>query len=288
MDVMNVFLLFLLVPLRVRLVSANAKAAATPKLPVYGYDMVDVTLTANPGDLKGEKRVLVDGLATQGECDMMLDLAQVGAKPDIEGSHWYSEYEIFEGLEVLQAAQLAQQGAVPIDSAEKLLTLSDKARRFVLGYFGLPELYLTYTHLVCRTADANSTDDRTDLSHPVHADNCQLDLSDFSCPQVHPLYTPRHYSAVLFLNDGFKGGEFFFAHNKNFSAQSRVKPKCGRLVGFSSGEENLHGVQAVLSGRRCVIAMWYTMDRRYREESRQEARKLLQSLQKPLETKSEL
>ena len=37
------------------------------------------------------------------------------------------------------------------------------------------------------------------------------------------------------------------------------------MVGFSAGEENLHGVKAVISGRRCALALWFTEDPRYME-----------------------
>ena len=43
------------------------------------------------------------------------------------------------------------------------------------------------------------------------------------------------------------------------SVQHRVRPSCGRLVGFGADESNLHGVMPLLSGRRCVIALWMTL-----------------------------
>lgn len=47
--------------------------------------------------------------------------------------------------------------------------------------------------------------------------------------------------------------------------QARVKPSCGRLVGFSSGPVNPHGVTAVTSGRRCALALWFTKEKLYRD-----------------------
>lgn len=47
--------------------------------------------------------------------------------------------------------------------------------------------------------------------------------------------------------------------------QASVKPKCGRLVGFSSGGENPHGVKAVTRGQRCAVALWFTLNPLYRE-----------------------
>jgi hypothetical protein len=39
-----------------------------------------------------------------------------------------------------------------------------------------------------------------------------------------------------------------------------VKPRCGRLVGFSAGSENLHGVRSVQRGRRCALGLWFTLN----------------------------
>jgi len=58
--------------------------------------------------------------------------------------------------------------------------------------------------------------------------------------------------------------------------QSSVVPKCGRIVGFNAG--NYHGVQAVQSGQRCAIAMWYTLDPTHREEAHDSLRQVLAGL----------
>lgn len=50
-----------------------------------------------------------------------------------------------------------------------------------------------------------------------------------------------------------------------FPLQASVKPKCGRMVGFSSGGENPHGVRAVTKGQRCAVALWFTLDPLFRE-----------------------
>lgn len=60
--------------------------------------------------------------------------------------------------------------------------------------------------------------------------------------------------------------------------QAAVKPKCGHMVAFSAGEENLHGVKAVTKGRRCALAMWYTMDINHRERERDFADSVLENI----------
>ena len=37
------------------------------------------------------------------------------------------------------------------------------------------------------------------------------------------------------------------------------------MVGFSAGEENMHGVLGVTGGRRCAVALWFTLDPAHRE-----------------------
>ncbi len=81
--------------------------------------------------------------------------------------------------------------------------------------FKLEHLYFSYTHLVCRTAKdgiyvcqmckglftqccctrthVGLQDDRQDLSHPVHADNCILDHEKGECNKAAPAYTWRDY-----------------------------------------------------------------------------------------------
>lgn len=50
-----------------------------------------------------------------------------------------------------------------------------------------------------------------------------------------------------------------------FCSQASIKPKCGRMISFSSGGENPHGVKAVTRGQRCAVALWFTLDPLYRE-----------------------
>lgn len=54
---------------------------------------------------------------------------------------------------------------------------------------------------------------RTDLSHAVHADNCNI-LDNGTCTYEYPAYTWRNYSAIMYLNNDFTGGEFFFTSDK--------------------------------------------------------------------------
>lgn len=122
---------------------------------------------------------------------------------------------------------------------------------------------------------SDSPMNRTDFSHEIHADNCVMSNDGF-CHREDPAYTWRDYSAILYLNDEFDGGEFFFADSQTKQhVQSIVRPRCGRVVVFSAGGENLHGVQAVRSGKRCAVALWFTQDEEYLEYERVVAETML-------------
>ena len=74
--------------------------------------------------------------------------------------------------------------------------------------------------LICPFLTDSKTE-RTDLSHPIHSDNCIIQ-PDNTCKKEPPAYTSRDYSAVMYLNQDFQGGEFFFTH-QNMSMQVRQR-----------------------------------------------------------------
>ncbi|GIY03348.1 prolyl 3-hydroxylase 2 [Caerostris extrusa] len=235
--------------------------------------------------LNGSKRVVLSNLASKEECQKLMNLAMEGG---VHGDGYngkespHTEFEMFEGLTVARAALLAQRGLVDPLEAHLFLNISEKARQAVEVYFNLEtELFFSYTHLVCRTALSDSPDIRHDLSHPIHADNCLL-RPNGKCIKEKPAYTWRDYSSILYLNEEFEGGEFIFAKEKN-EIQAVVKPSCGLMVAFSAGKENLHGVKAVRKGRRCALAMWYTLDSDQREKERDFAETVLRNLWKKRE-----
>ncbi|XP_059538068.1 prolyl 3-hydroxylase 3 [Myotis daubentonii] len=241
-----------------------------------------VTLTQDARQLNGSERAVLDGLLTPAECGVLLqlakDAAEAGARSGYRGRRSpHTAHEHFEGLTVLKAAQLARAGAVSTQGAKLLLEVSERVRTLTQAYFS-PErpLHLSFTHLVCRTAIKGEQEQRMDLSHPVHADNCVLDPDTGECWREPPAYTYRDYSGLLYLNDDFQGGDLFFTEPNALTVRAQVRPRCGRLVAFSSGGENPHGVWAVTRGRRCALALWHTWAPEHREQEWTEAKELLQ------------
>ncbi|XP_051551270.1 prolyl 3-hydroxylase 2-like [Myxocyprinus asiaticus] len=241
-----------------------------------------VKLVQNSAALNGTQRVLFDDVITKDECSELKHLAHsVAAAGDgYKGKMSpHTPNEKFEGATVLKTLKYGYEGRVPLRSARLFYDVSEKARRIIESYFMLNStLHFSYTHLVCRTAISGQQDHRNDLSHPIHADNCLLDPEANECWKESPAYTYRDYSALLYLNGDFNGGEFIFTEMDGKTVTASVKPRCGRMVGFSSGGENPHGVRAVTRGQRCAVALWFTLDPLYRELERLQADEVVQAL----------
>jgi len=85
-----------------------------------------------------------------------------------------------------------------------------------------------------------------DKLDPPHADCEHLDGSP------HP-YPDRHYSALIYLNEDYEGGQIFFP---NQNLEPEISP--GTLVQFEGTKEFLHGVCEVTKGERYTIVMFFT------------------------------
>ncbi|KAI1889284.1 hypothetical protein AGOR_G00177580 [Albula goreensis] len=244
------------------------------------YD--EVRLVQDSEALNGSQRVLLDDVISEDECSELRHLAHsiTMAGDGYRGkTSPHTPNEKFEGATVLKTLQYGYEGRIPLKSARMFYDISEKARRIIESYFMLNStLHFSYTHLVCRTAITGQQDLRNDLSHPIHADNCLLDPEANECWKEPPAYTYRDYSALLYLNGDFEGGEFIFTEMDAKTITASIKPKCGRMVGFSSGGENPHGVRAVTDGQRCAVAIWFTLNPLFREMERLQADEVMESL----------
>uniref|UniRef100_A0AAQ5XLF1 procollagen-proline 3-dioxygenase n=1 Tax=Amphiprion ocellaris TaxID=80972 RepID=A0AAQ5XLF1_AMPOC len=232
------------------------------------FDNIKVTMTSK--QLNGSQRVLLDGVITDDECRELQRLANAAAA---KGDGYrgrpspHTPNEMFQGVTFLKAVKLGQEGTVPLKSAGLFFNLSEKVRKVVESYFSLDTpLYFSYSHLVCRSAIEEKQEERDDLSHPVHVDNCLLVSELNECIKEPPAYTHRDYSAILYLNDDFEGGNFIFTELDAKTVTAEVHPQCGRVVGFGAGKENPHGVKAVTKGQRCAVALWFTLDPAHEEK----------------------
>ncbi|XP_062250617.1 prolyl 3-hydroxylase 1 [Platichthys flesus] len=247
-------------------------------------DVIKITMTSN--QLNGTQRVLLDGVISDVECMELQRLSNAAALKG-DGNRGstspHSPSEMFQGVTVLNAVKLGQEGKVPLKSARLFFDLSERVRKVLESYFQLDTpLYFAYSHLVCRSAIDEKQGEREDLSHAVHVDNCLLVPEINECIKEPPAYTHRDYSAILYLNHDFEGGDFIFTELDAKTVTAEVRPQCGRVVGFGAGKENPHGVKAVTKGQRCAVALWFTLDPAHEDKERIQAQDLLKMFSTPL------
>ncbi|XP_017295819.1 prolyl 3-hydroxylase 1 [Kryptolebias marmoratus] len=248
------------------------------------YDDIKLTMTSK--QLNGSQRVLLDNVISDDDCRELQRLSNAAA---LKGDGYsgqpspHTPSEMFQGVTILKAVKLGQEGKVPLKSARLFFDLSEKVRKVLESSFSLDTpLYFSYSHLVCRSAIDEKQENRNDLSHPVHVDNCVLISEVNQCIKEPPAYTYRDYSAILYLNDNFEGGEFIFTELDAKTVTAKVHPRCGRVVGFGAGKENPHGVRAVTKGQRCAVALWFTLNPAHEEKERIQAQEMLNMFSTPV------
>ena len=88
-------------------------------------------------------------------------------------------------------------------------------------------------------------------SHIPHADNEREEDGRWL-----PNHTPqRDYTALVYLNDNFTGGELVFPDRDVV-----IIPKPGLFVGFPSNHKFVHAVPNVVSGKRYSLPVWFTIN----------------------------
>jgi 2-oxoglutarate-Fe(II)-dependent oxygenase superfamily protein len=103
-----------------------------------------------------------------------------------------------------------------------------------------PELFVESVFIACLLSGD---------SHIAHADNEQRKHGRWV-----PNHTPqRDYTALVYLNDNFTGGELVFPDRDVV-----IIPGPGLLVGFPSNHKFVHAVPRVRSGKRYSLPIWFT------------------------------
>jgi hypothetical protein len=90
---------------------------------------------------------------------------------------------------------------------------------------------------------------------PPHADNANPDGS------LHAM-AYRDFSGVVYLNDDYPGGEFYFT-----ALDTVIKPKKGMLVAFTAGFYHEHAVLRVEGRQRLTMPFFLTFDRGHTDPS---------------------
>ena len=174
----------------------------------------------------------VDNFLTQDECDSLINYQKKHSANDIENwslkdhnSNWNSRIVVLD--------------KVDDDIIRKLIEVVHyKISILCVNSYNVDYVYPEFSNLVYWAPGMNLG---------LHADNMWIDDPEKSHYSSH-----RDYSAVIYLNDNYEGGKTFFNHG--YEAQ----PKTGRLIYFTSGKEDAHGVTEVMSGHRYTFALWFT------------------------------
>ena len=65
-------------------------------------------------------------------------------------------------------------------------------------------------------------------------------------------------TVVVYLNEGFEGGDFVFYNDTRGEFEiDRIKPRAGLANFFTSGKENIHGVETVTAGERLTLVIYF-------------------------------
>ena len=76
-------------------------------------------------------------------------------------------------------------------------------------------------------------------------------------------YGENYYSALLYLNDDYEGGEILFYDNNSGTLESATsyKPSPGTLIYFKGDDNYPHSVNDITYGERCNIILFYKKDK---------------------------
>ncbi|XP_037071740.1 uncharacterized protein LOC119092946 [Pollicipes pollicipes] len=199
-----------------RLLELHDRVLAGPPWRPLGAWLERTHVTSGPAELRGEHRFVADGMLTSRDCRRLIDILQAAG---VAGDGYrqrvpHTPFEEFRGLSFGRLVVKVARDEASRNSLRFLMDVADAARLFVARQFGVVELHSSYTHLVGRTYLPGLGQKRpaSDLSHPIHVDNCLL-FDNGTCSRGKGAYIHRHYSAILYLNDNFKGGEFVFARD---------------------------------------------------------------------------
>jgi len=128
------------------------------------------------------------------------------------------------------------------ESASWVYSVSLRCKEKIEADLRTPELFVESVLLACLWPGD---------SHIPHADNSRREHGRWL-----PNHTPqRDYTALVYLNDNFTGGELVFPDRDVV-----IIPKSGLFVGFPSNHKFVHAVPNVLSGKRYSLPVWFTMD----------------------------
>lgn len=184
-------------------------------------------------------RFLTEGFITHEQCKNIISVM-----------HDMNEEDVGENLSGLTLHQIEKNNP---EQFNLVIQVREKILNKVRQTFEDDNIYIEFTHLTKRLPGQNK------YSHDIHSDNCSWNFDKMICEEKEDSCCNwRSHSAILYLNE-CDGGEFFF-YEPISQKKTFLKPFPGTLLYFSSGAENLHGVEKLTNGIRYAFAVWFTKD----------------------------
>ncbi|KAI5651385.1 2-oxoglutarate and iron-dependent oxygenase domain-containing protein 3 [Phthorimaea operculella] len=201
------------------------------------------------------KRYVSDKIITEREANELLAIAKKGLKLggssggasilDLHsgalsmGNHFINIYKKEEAKNLFTEADFTVYRVV-----------KEKIKYAIAHHFGVDptRIYLTHPTFFSEITGRKAVTVHDEYWHP-HVDK--------------ETYKSFHYTTLLYLGDyniDFKGGRFVFVDEK---INSTIEPRKARLSMFTSGAENLHYVEKVVSGIRYAMTISFTCDKQY-------------------------
>lgn len=203
------------------------------------------------------KRLVVDNFVGRVEAEELLNLSVH------ERVHFNSPHKGLEekGLHHLAGMYLIEKSNATVGrwylTAYKV---RDRIFRAAKHHFNVKDMYIEASIFNIRMPGEMFVFNSTEWSHGVHVDNCVLQIRTNMTCQHNPKTFQRHFTAILYLNAFEHGGELRFIDG---GSQQTVKPTSSRLVLFTSGPENVHGVSKLLGGERFTFSLWFSLFSRF-------------------------
>lgn len=199
-------------------------------------------------------RLFNDYILTDEETDMLLNIAKRGFTYG-ESDGGASIFEVYSGIvskgKLFANVQsiLRKKGINSFLSEQEIKgfnNVKDKIVQLIESKFGIKNVYLTKPVFFSKMTNKNASTIHDEYWHK-HVDKQQFE--------------GFHYTALVYLNThqvDYFGGRFVWIDANNLTETH--EPRKGRVSVFSSGTENRHYVEKVLSGTRYAMTIPFTCD----------------------------
>jgi Family of unknown function (DUF6065)/2OG-Fe(II) oxygenase superfamily len=220
---------------RIALHRSDRNEAGRKRIDREGHllDRSKTRLVRSSRDALGCDFLVVDGLLTDEQCDRLCrtfhELEDKIFKSDQIDPFWNNRYINFDDI----ASTRPVEGKL-------MLQTQRRAMRYIKMFYRLKApIYADLLQIVRW---------KTGMFMPPHADNANPNGSEHKLAY-------RAMSGIVYLNDDYDGGEFYFT-----GLDIVVKPRRGMFLAMTGGFHHEHAVLRVDSGTRLTMPSFFTFD----------------------------